>query len=180
MAWTAPPVFVSGTALTAAQLNIIGTDLNETAPAKASAIGQYFVATGVNAIAARTPQFASVTTGENTASVTFTDLATVGPSVSVTCATGAYCLVLTNALLVNNTSGATSSTGIDISGATTIAPSTIYLSLTTAAANQSITAGACRMQPGMTGGVNTFKMMYVVGAGTGTFSRRHLTVLTFG
>jgi hypothetical protein len=180
MTWTAPPTFVSGTALTAAQLNIIGADLNETAPAKASAVGQYFVATGVNAIAARTPQQSSITTGETTTATSFTDLATVGPQVAVTCGTGAYCLVLVNSLLVNSVSGATASVGVDISGATTIAASTIYLSLTTSAANQQATMGACRMQLGMTGGVNTFTMKYVVGAGTGTFSRRHLTVLAFG
>jgi hypothetical protein len=180
MSWTQPPTFVSGTALTAAQLNILGADLNETAPAKATAVGQYFTSTGVNVIAARLLGQSTITTSETTTSTAFADLTTLGPQVTVTCGTGAFCLALVNSLVANNTSGATSSVGFDITGATTLAASNIYVSLTTAAANQQATMGACRTIIGMTGGSNTFTMKYVVGAGTGTFSRRHLTVLPFG
>lgn len=180
MAWTAPPTFVSGTSLTAAQLNIISSDLNETAPAKASAVGQYFVATGVNVIAARLPVNSTITTAETTASATYVDLATVGPAVTITCVTGAYCLALVNSLCQNNTSGGTSTVSFEISGSTTLAASNVYLSFTPNVANQGITAGGCRTVIGMTGPTNTFTMKYAVGAGTGTFSRRHLTVLAFG
>ena len=54
MAWSAPMTAVSGSVLTAAQFNTYVRDnLNETAPAKATAAGQIFVSTAANAIAAR-------------------------------------------------------------------------------------------------------------------------------
>lgn len=180
MAWTAPPTFVSGTGLTAAQLNILGANLLETAPAKASGTGQYFCSTGVNSIAARTLAAANVSTNETTAATTNVDLATVGPSVSIVCGTGAFATVLINALISNSISGATSSISFDLSGATTLAAGPVYLSLTTGSAGQTVTMGGVRTVIGMTGGTNTFKMMYAVGSGTGTFGRRHLTVLPFG
>jgi hypothetical protein len=180
MTWTAPPVFVSGTALTAAQLNILSSDLNETAPAKATGVGQYFTATGVNSIAARSAGVSTVATTETTASTSPVDLTTLGPAATITCGSGAYCMVLLNALVQNNTSGAISSVGFDISGATTLAAGSAYLSITTSAANQNVTMGGCRTVIGMTGGSNTFTMKYFVGSGTGTFARRHMTVLPFG
>lgn len=180
MAWTAPPTFVSGTSLTAAQLNILGANLLETAPAKASAVGQYFTATGVNSIAARTLVGGTVSTSETTASTSNVDLATVGPSASIVCGNGAFCTVLINALLANSISGATSSVSFEISGATTLGAGTVYLSLTTGSAGQAVTMGGVRTVVGMTGGTNIFKMMYAVGSGTGTFGRRHITVLPFG
>jgi hypothetical protein len=97
--------------------------------------------------------------------------------VTVTC--GSQCLVLMNATVANGTSGVASSIGFDISGATTSPASQIYISLLTASANQQATMGGVRMAIGMTAGSNTFTMKYVVGAGTGTFSRRFLTVLPF-
>lgn len=179
MAWTTPPTFVSGTALTAAQLNILSANLNETTPAKATAAGQYFVASAVNAIAARTPQSASVTTTQTTTSAAFTDLATVGPQVTVT--SGTQCLMLMNSLLQNNTSGTTTSISMDVSGTTTIAAGTIYLSFLTAAVNHQITIGGVRMQPSLTAGAgNIFTMKYACSGGsTATFARRFLTVLPF-
>ena len=54
MAWSAPMTAVANTVFTAAQFNQhVRDNLNETAPAKATASGGYFVATGVNAIAQR-------------------------------------------------------------------------------------------------------------------------------
>jgi hypothetical protein len=91
-----------------------------------------------------------------------------GPAATITCGSGAYCMVLVNALVQNNTSGAISSVGFEISGATTLAAGSPYLSITTSAANQNVTMGACRTVIGMTGGSNTFTMKYFVGAGTGT------------
>jgi hypothetical protein len=175
--WTAPPKFLAGGVLTAAQLNILSADLNETAAAKATAAGQYFVATAANSLAARTAGSANVTTSESTTSTTLTDLATVGPQVTVTC--GSQCLVLMNATVANGTSGVASSIGFDISGATTSPASQIYISLLTASGGQQATMGGVRMAIGMTAGSNTFTMKYVVGAGTGTFQRRFLTVLPF-
>lgn len=175
MAWTTPPTFVSGAVLTAAQLNILATNLLETAPAKATSSGQIFVSTGVNTITARTPGSGFATVTESTTSTAFTDLTTFGPTVTAT--TGANALVFMNAYLSNTVNGATSSVGLDISGATTSPPSAIYLSLTTAQADQQVTCGASRMVIGLTSGSNVFTMKYVVGGGTGLFGRRSMSVI---
>ena len=50
MAWNNDRVFVTGANLTAAQMNQITANLNETAPAKAVASGDLFVANGTNSI----------------------------------------------------------------------------------------------------------------------------------
>jgi hypothetical protein len=101
MAWVAPPTFVSGNVLTAALLNILSGDLNELAPAKATAAGQIFVSTGANAIIARTPGFDTIATSESTASTSFVNLATVGPTVTVT--TGTTALVFVSADMSSDT-----------------------------------------------------------------------------
>jgi hypothetical protein len=177
MAWTAPPTFVSGNVLTAAQLNVLSGDLNETGPAKATTPGQYFVATGTNAITARTVGRDSVLVAESTTSTAFTDLTTFGPQVTVT--TGTYVLMCMQAQLANNTVNGICTVGLDISGATTLAAGTIWLSFTSGTANQQITCGTAVAVIGLTAGSNTFTMKYVVGSGTGTFHRRWLTILPF-
>lgn len=174
MAWTSPPTFTTG-ALTAAQLNILSADLLETAPAKATANSQYFVATAANTIAARSPTSYSANLSDTTTSTSYIDLG--GPVVTVT--SGPNALVLMQAQVSNNTNGVTSSIGLDISGATTSPAATVYISLTTAAAGQQMTAAGVRMVTGLTAGSNTFMMMYVVSAGTGSFNRRFMAVLPF-
>ena len=54
MAWSAPISYALGHRLTAANMNAHKDQLNETAPAKATAAGELFYATGANAIAALT------------------------------------------------------------------------------------------------------------------------------
>jgi hypothetical protein len=177
MAWTTPPTFVSGNVLTAAQLNILSGDLAETAPAKATAQGQYFVATAANQLAARLPVQTSANITESTTSTTFTDLTTFGPSADVT--TGLWALVCMQAMVQPGTSGQSGQIGIDVSGATTVAASTIYLSLTAAAVNQQVTCAGVRTIVGLTSGVNTFTMKYAVSGGTVQFGRRFLSVVPF-
>lgn len=178
MAWVAPPTFTSGNVLTAAQLNILSGDLNETAPAKASQQGQFFVSTASNAIAARLPVSASTNVSESTTSSAFTDLATVGPQAVVT--TGPWALVCMQAQASNASVNATSSIGLDISGATVSAASTIYISITSGTAGQQVTCAGVRLITGLTNGSNTFTMKYVVSSGTtGTFGRRFMGVIPF-
>src|SRR3546814_19340432 len=75
MAWTAPMTAVANTVFTAAQFNQhVRDNLNETAPAKATAAGGYFVATGVNAIAQRIADGNTDTNTGTTTSTTYTDL----------------------------------------------------------------------------------------------------------
>lgn len=178
MSWAAPPTFVSGAVLTAAQLNVLSGDLNETAAARATAAGQYFVATGANTLAARAGGRDTAIVSETTTSTTFTDLATVGPQVTST--TGTTVIAFMQSQLQSNTVGGVATVGLDISGATTTAASTTWLSFTVATANQQVTCGTAQMITGLTAGSNTFTMKYVVSAGTtGTFNRRWLTILPF-
>ena len=54
MAWSAPMTAVANSTFTAAQFNqYVRDNLNETAPALATAAGSYFAADGINSIAER-------------------------------------------------------------------------------------------------------------------------------
>lgn len=177
MAWVTSPTFTSGNVLTAAQLNVLSGDLNETAPAKATAQGQYFVATAANQVAARLPVLGSVNVTESTTSLTFTDLTTLGPDVFAD--TGLWALVCMQAMVQPGTSGQSGQIGLAVSGATSIAASTIYLSLTAAAVNQQITCAGVRIITGLLPGANEFTMKYAVSGGTVQFGRRFLSVVPF-
>lgn len=179
MAWTAPMTAVAGSVFTAAQFNtFIRDNFNETAPAKASTSGSLFVGTGLNAIAERTPAFAFVTDSETTTSTSYTDLATAGPSVTVT--TGAGAIVAVFAQVSNNTAGEEAFAGHDITGATTRAASdtrSIGFQPGSVAAARSIRCSAITYQDALTPGSNTFTMKYRVTGGTGTFNDRRITVI---
>src|SRR3954463_9664656 len=115
MTWSAPMTAVAGAPFSAAQFNTYVRDnLNETAPAKATAGGQLFVSTGPNAIAARTPTAATVVTSQTTASTSYTNLATAGPAVTVT--TGTQAIALFKASISNDTSNSSSVTAVQVSG----------------------------------------------------------------
>lgn len=178
MAWVTPTVFVSGNVLTAAQMNIISGDLNESAPAKFTVAGQLFVSTGANVGAARTPAFAFIATNETTASTTFVDLTTAGPSVTVT--TGTTALVMVSSDMSSNTAGAFAQTGYAISGATTLASSLDRAtSIRTPIANYGMNATLAVYQTALTAGSNTFKAQYTTssGGGTAAFQNRRISVI---
>jgi hypothetical protein len=178
MAWTTPMTAVANAAFTAAQFNALRDNMLETAPAKATATGQYFVSTAANALAARTPGVSSVATSETTTSTTFAALATAGPAVTVT--TGTQVLVFVSARLGNNTATAVSFASWQSSGATTVAADDrLGLEFQPEGANRNLRATSALMVTGMTPGSSTITMMYRVSAGTGTFSFRQLSVLPF-
>jgi hypothetical protein len=179
VAWTTFPTLTDGQVWTGAHTIIIRDNFAETAPAKATASGQMFVSTGVNGIAARVPTPAAVSTAETTASTTYTDLTTVGPSATVTTGTQAY--VIVTARQANNTATAECYTSFTISGATpTVAASDTFASFFQApSVNGANRASAAILVTGLTAGSNTFKMQYRVSAGTGTFSARQLAVIPF-
>lgn len=176
MAWSAPMTAVASTAFTAAQFNTFVRDnLNETAPAKATVAGQIFVSTAANSIAARVPSTAIVATSETTASVSWVDLATAGPAVTVT--TGTQALVSLYCDMSNSSASGFTFMGFAISGATTLAAANntaLQISGTTTA----FRLGHLIMVTGLTAGSNTFTAKYQVGtAGTGTWLDRHITVI---
>ena len=162
--------------MSASQLNILRDDLNETAPAKATAAGQIFAATGANAIAARTPTVSTVAAGETTTSTSYTNLATAGPSITVTTGTGA--IVWWRSIHANNTAAAECLCGVAVSGASSAAASDITATIaTSASANQRYAFAQAAMFGNLTAGSNTFTMQYRVSAGTGTFTARQMVVL---
>lgn len=180
MAWTTPLTAIANTALTASQWNAsVRDNLNETAPAKATTSGGIFVATGANAIAERIPTSASVETSETTTSASFTDLATVGPTVTVT--TGTKAVVAVRGNINNNTAGSAAYMSYDISGATTAsAGNTRTLAHTSSTAGAFLIASAVFLESSLTSGSNVFTAKYRTGSGgTGAFANRQLLVIPF-
>lgn len=168
MTWSTPMTAVSNATFTAAQYNASDRDnMLETPAAKATAAGQLFVSTGVNAIAVRTPTVATVATSETfTPSIgVFGDLATVGPTVGPL-TTGTKAIVLVGAYMSNGTGTGSGVMGFDVSGATTIAASLAesvrILSPTTG--GQAWRAFAPSM-PTLTAGSNTFTAKYTTHSG---------------
>lgn len=180
MAWGLPPTFVDGVTVTASQLNLFIASLNETAVAKATTAGGYYVGTGVNTVAERTPSEAYVGATETTTSSTFADLTsgTAGPTLTVT--TGPTALVLISAAAQNNTVNGDAYMGFDITGATTIpAGGSLSLIVRSSTANARQLASFCALVP-LTAGSNTFTAKYQVSSGTtGTYAARRIDVLPF-
>lgn len=176
MAWTAPMTAVAGATFSAAQFNAhVRDNLNETAPAKATAASQVPVSTGANAIAMRSPATARVDVNESTTSTAYVNLATTGPSVSV--ASGTIALVWFAAEIANNTSNSLAKCSVEVSGASSVAVSDAWmLSMDGNAANNYSRGSMCHVFTGLTAGVNTFTMKYAVGSNTGSFKTREINV----
>jgi hypothetical protein len=179
MAWTTPLTAVANAALTAAQWNAsVRDNLLLTSPALATTSGSYMAVSGANTIAQRTPQTATVITQESSASTSFVDLTTVGPSVTVT--SGATALVSVHSRLSNATAVSSTRAGYVISGATTIAADADRASgFRSSDAGQLVNCSAVFLQTALTNGSNTFKEVYKVDAGTGSWSSRTISVLPF-
>lgn len=183
MPWTAPATFTDGAVLTAAQLNAIRDNLNETAPAKATASSGYFVATGLNAIAQRFPAAAYLAGGGSTTSTSLGDLSAggVGPSVSVT--TGGLVVIAMVARVSTNIADRAAIFSYEVSGATTIAAgaSTTGCMVDGMAAGAAMRVGVTEMQGSLAAGVNTFTMKYAtnVSGTTASFFERRLLALPY-
>lgn len=178
MPWTAMPTFTPGP-LTAAQLNVLVGNLNETAPAKATAPGRFFVTTGANSIAERSITGAKITGGIQTTTTiaSFGDLITAGPTVTATTGTSAF--VICTAQIENSTGGASGMMGYAISGASSIAAGADRcLRLNSAVGGVRNRASAAMFQTGLTAGSNTFTSKYTThSGGTAGFDERELLVI---
>jgi hypothetical protein len=180
MAWSTPLTAVANATLTAAQWNAsVRDDLNETAPAKATAAGQLWVSTAANAGAMRTPAFAHTTASDTTGSIgTYVDLAG-GAATAVTVTSGVAVITGHGASMSNGTGGGNSNMSFAITGATTLAADdskTIrYISPNN---NDSCRMCAVHFTPGLTAGSNTFTPKYkTTTGGTATFGQRHMLVI---
>lgn len=176
MAWTTPPTFVANATLTAAQLNILRDDLNETGPAKATAAGRFLMTSDANQIAERQILDAIVETSESTSSTAYTDLATAGPSVTMT--TGTRVIVDVTCAISNNTAGTNNFATFAVSGATTTSASDIRALIWTPGSAGHQMRGTVRTVLAVNAGSNTFTMKYRVssGASSGSFLRRRINV----
>lgn len=180
MTWSAPMTAVAGATFSAAEFNqYVRDNLNETAPAKATAASQLFVSTGANAIATRVPTAASIVTAESTTSDTYVNLTTVGPSVTVT--TGTIAIVLfaaSHSLSGTDRAGLTS---VAVSGASSVAASDNWSILTDGVtAGNYVRSSGSHVFTGLTPGSNTFRLQYRRGAGavtTATFQFREISVI---
>jgi hypothetical protein len=177
MAWSSPMTAVANAALTAAQWNThVRDNLLETAPAKATSAGQIFVATGANSIAARTIGKNRIDTTQTTTSSSYVDLATIGPTVTVTTSTRAIAIITAqmNASVAGNYCVA----GCEVSGATSISPDDAEsLNIESGSNFMDMRASALVFYDTLNPGSNTFRMKYLVSGSTGTFQRRILTVI---
>lgn len=177
MAWNAPLTWAGNQVPTASQLNAqLRDNLLETMPAKATSVGSIFVGTGVNSISERFVDMAKVNTLETTSSTSYTNLATVGPSVTLTTGTSAF--VFHGCHLHNNTLDEYAYMSWAVSGATTIAASDgVALIIGALTGTQTNSGGMVDIVTNLTPGVNTFTAKYRVSAGTGTFIRRNIAVI---
>jgi len=187
MTWTSPPTFIAGTALTAAQLNTFLRDnLNQTAPARATATGRLFVSTGAHTIAERPISAASIGTFESTSASAFADLLTVGPSISLTTGAQAVVIMATNMkpqTTVSSGRGACAAS-FTVTGATTIAANEDrqlrYSAIS--ASDTGTRRSSVHWISNLAAGVNVFTMKYAVrsdsdGSSTGLFGNRTLIVV---
>jgi hypothetical protein len=177
MAWSAPMTAVANTIFTAAQFNThVRDNLNETAPAKATLEGQLFTASGTNAIVARRPTFSIISTIQTTSSVAYTDLATVGPTLTVT--TGTRAIVMINAGISNDTLNGASYASLAVSGASAIAASDSFMVASDGfPANNVVRYGITHMFNSLTAGSNTFTMKYRAGSGIAEFRDRVMVLV---
>ena len=116
---------------------------------------------------------AAVNTSETTTSTTFTDLATVGPAVTLDTGTSAIVFI---AAQVSNSGANLSFMSVAVSGASSIAAAfdnvLMYHNGTSGAHH-----GSFGILTGLTAGTNIFTAKYSVGGGTGTWLRRKIAVI---
>jgi hypothetical protein len=135
--------------------------------------------TAVNVI--KSVQNAVVGTSQTTASTSFTDLSTVGPSITVTTGTSAL-VIITCGIGNSSNSGVAMYAGFAVSGASTVAASdtsAAYASYGAGAINGGSrdTVATALVITGLSAGSNTFTLKYRTSAGTATFADRRIQVL---
>ena len=180
MAWTSPVTVVARDLVTAALWNAsVRDNLNECAIAKAGTSGRIFAASALNALAERVPDSSLVATGQTTASLTYVDLATVGPA--VTHNTGGKMFASWGAIMSNNTAGQGARMGLALSGATTSAASdTNSACIESGNANDAFQVFWTTVFDPIVAGSETITAKYrAVGAGTASFTTRIVSMIPF-
>ena len=137
-------------------------------------VGDLVSVSDYNDIERRQATSATVNTSQTTTSTSYTDLATVGPAVTVTTGTSALVIV---SLWLESSGGTGKYASYAISGATTVAADDAWATsiVPTGASGQRVSV--THHHTGLTAGSNTFTMKYRVAAGTGTHRDRHIVVI---
>ena len=130
-----------------------------------------------SASAAPSSGTATVATSQSTSSTSYTDLATVGPSVTLT--TGTKALVIITAE-VRPPSGDNGYASVAVSGATTVAASDTWANYYVAGTSIYARASASHIFTGLTAGSNVFTMKFRTASGTTTFVNREIIVMDLG
>lgn len=164
MAWTAPRTWVAAEVPSAATMNAHIRDN----------------------LSASLWQFAEVLTSQTTASVTYVDLATVGPA--ITTAVGGEVTVAVGCQAFNSTAGAHAIMSYvvrnsgDSADVIAVADDWMFDSVINTTASNILAAGQMSRQTAtlVAGTTYIFRSKYRVTAGTGTFLRRWIMVLANG
>jgi hypothetical protein len=183
MAWIAPMTAIAGGVVAAADFNTYVRDnLNATEAALAANPGGFFATTGLHGIAERVFSTDFIDVNETRASSTYGNLATVGPTVTVT--TGTKALVVHGARIGDNTAVAVSHPSNKmswaVSGASTVAASDDWAAGIVANGNGNgpvIYTSRWYLATGLTAGSNTFQAKYANSSGTASFDHRSIHVL---
>lgn len=179
MAWSAPMTAVANSTFSAAQFNqYVRDNLNETAPAKATSAGSYFVADGVNSIAERRAISAADLSAGTTTSTTYTDLSGTSAGPAITIGHGPSVLVIVRGSL-ENTGAGSARMAYTLSGANSLAAADNRGAHIFGVANVNLGASDVSLLNSLTPGTTTFTAKYRVSSGTGQFSARRIIVMPF-
>lgn len=127
-----------------------------------------------------TLQGAIVATSESTASAVYTDLATVGPSVTLTVGPSGVIITIVSANAANTVGGVNCLCSAALSGSNTVAATDKQSAFCdSVGAGLTYRVGAVGVFSGLAGGSTTVTMKYKAVAGTATFLDRHLAAFTY-
>lgn len=188
MTWTAPKTWVSDEVLTADDLNVYLRDnLLELSPSKATTAGSIFVTESPSVISERIIMSDYIAASESSSATSYTDLRTVGPSVTVKTSSQAFVFLYCHMYATLSNSSTPDNYAVwmnfDVTGATTDfavnRDSTAIMLQSSNGQRWGITILYTNMNPGW----NTFTVKYRVSQPTsgsapiGTWSNRRIAVL---
>lgn len=180
MVWTAPMTAVAGDIFKASQFNThVRDNLLETAlgvPIPPATDGYFYVTTGANSLSASTPRVAFINTSETTASTTYTDLATVGPTLT-DLTVNAKALVSFGARL-SNSAGTAARMSVEWSNDSGVVGAASDTRAVANSASNPFQIGS-HFVIDLVPGTYTFTCKYRVVSGTGTFLYRNLFIFPF-
>jgi hypothetical protein len=145
----------------------------------ATASGRLIVTTASKTVTERVPDTDAIGTSEATASTTYVNLATTGPTVTIT--TGTRALVILGCSASNNIATNAGRMTIDLSGATTSAASdTNSFMISSGNASDAYQGGWVTLYDPINAGSNVFQAKYrAVTAGSASFSNRVVSIMPF-